>query len=258
MTLQNISVTVLAKNSEKHIKNVLDALSPFGEVLLYDTGSTDKTLDIAKAFPNVRIVQAPFIGFGATHNAASSTAKNDWILSIDSDEIVSPGFPKGIAALNLDPQSVYSFPRHNYFNGKFIRWCGWYPDRQIRLYNKSKTKFSDAQVHEAIISDKMQHVALKEAIIHYSYESIADFLSKMQSYSTLFANQYQGKRKSSLTRALGHGFFAFFKSYFIKLGVLSGYEGFVISAYNGHTAYYKYLKLYEANCKDCTSAKMRR
>ena len=116
-----------------------------------------------------------------------------------------------------------------------------------QAYNKMKTKFSDDQVHEAIISENMRHVPLKAPLIHYSYASISDFLAKMQSYSTLFANQYQGKRKSSFAKALSHGIFAFFKSYVLKRGFLGGYEGYVISAYNGHTAYYKYLKLYEAN-----------
>ncbi|MEI8125695.1 MAG: glycosyltransferase family 2 protein [Parachlamydiaceae bacterium] len=245
--LENISVTVLAKNSQKYLKEVLQALLPFGEVVLYDTGSTDETISIAESFPNVRVIRAPFIGFGPTHNAASAMAKHEWILSVDSDEIMSPDALKAIAAEDLHPGKVYSFPRHNYFNGKFIRWCGWYPDRQMRLYHKGKTRFSDAQVHEAIIAEGLVRVPLQGPIIHYSYDSIANFLSKMQSYSTLFAEQYRGKRKSSLGRAIGHGFFAFFKSYFLKLGILSGYEGFVISAYNGHTAYYKYLKLYEFN-----------
>lgn len=245
--LKEISVTVLTKNSQKHLKEVLEALVPFGEVLIYDTGSKDSTLEIAKAYSNVKIVEAPFIGFGPTHNMASATAINDWILSIDSDEVVSEQIPMILAAESLNPKAVYSFPRHNYFNGKFIKCCGWFPDRQIRLYNRQHTKFSDDQVHEAIISRGMRQVPLTAPIVHYSYGSIADFLTKMQSYSTLFAEQYQGKRKSSLGKALMHGWFAFFKSYVLKRGFLGGYEGFVISAYNGHTAYYKYLKLYEAN-----------
>lgn len=245
--LKNISVTVLAKNSQKHLRKVLNSLTAFGEVILYDTGSKDTTIEIARSFRNVKIAQAPFAGFGPTHNMASASAKNDWILSIDSDEIASVDLINAIAAQELDPKAVYSFPRHNFFNGKFIKTCGWYPDRQIRLYNRNKTRFSDAKVHEAIIADGMRHCYLNGPIIHYSYSSISDFLSKMQSYSTLFAEQNCGKLHSSLGTALMHGFFAFFKSYIIKRGIFGGYEGYVISAYNAHTAYYKYLKLYEAN-----------
>lgn len=247
MILENISATVLAKNSEKHLKEVLNALLPFGEVILYDTGSTDKTREIAQAFPNVRVLQAPFIGFGPTHNKASSAAKNNWILSIDSDEIATPELVKALREETENLNAVYSFPRHNYFNGKFIKWCGWYPDRQIKLYNKTKTQFSQDQVHETVLSKNMSVINLSAPILHYSYGSVSDFLSKMQSYSSLFAEQYQGKKKSSLLKALSHGAFAFFKSYVLKKGFLGGREGYIISAYNGHTAYYKYLKLHEAN-----------
>ena len=218
-------------------------------VLLYDNGSTDATVEIATRFPNVRIVHGIFQGFGPTHNQASSLATNDWILSIDSDEVVTPALVQEILALALDPNCVYSFPRHNEFNGKWIKWCGWYPDRQIRLYNRTKTSFSNRQVHEAIITANCQQISLKNPLKHYSYAAISDFLSKMQSYSELFAKQNCGKKDSSLIKAISHGFFAFFKSYFLKRGFLGGYEGFVISAYNGHTAFYKYLKLYEANQK---------
>lgn len=245
--LQDISVTILIKNSQRYLKEVLAAVSSFGEVIIYDTGSKDGSLEIARTFRNVKIVKAPFAGFGPTHNMASAAAKNQWILSVDSDEVVSLALVQEILNQNLDPKSVYSIPRHNYFNNKWIRWCGWYPDKTIRLYNKTVTRFSDDQVHEVVISDGLRRVNFEGHINHYSYASIADFLSKMQSYSTLFAEQHRGKLKSSLSKAILHGFFAFFKSYIIKCGFLDGYEGYVISSYNGHTAYYKYLKLYEAN-----------
>lgn len=242
-----ISVTILTKNSSKYLPDVLDSLKAFDEVLIYDNGSKDQTLEIACQYPNVRIILGTFKGFGPTHNLASKGAKHDWILSIDSDEIVTPEMKDEISNLQLKEECVYSFPRNNYFNGKFIRWCGWYPDRQYRLYNRTKTCFTEAQVHESIIIDKMRHVPLKSPLIHYSYDTIADFLSKMQSYSHLFAEQNLGKKSSSPLKAVAHGWFAFFKSYILKKGFMGGYEGFVISAYNGHTAFYKYLKLYEAN-----------
>lgn len=242
-----ISVTVLVKNGQKYIEEVLSSLSQFNEVVLYDTGSTDKTIEIARKFPNVKVFQKSFRGFGPTHNDATGVAANDWILSIDSDEIVTPEMAKAIANATLDPKCVYSFPRDNYYNGKWIKWCGWYPDIQKRLYNRKQTQFSDAQVHESIRDEGMQVVTLDGPIRHYSYETLSDFLAKMQSYSDLFAKQYCGKKKSSPWIAVGHGIFAFFKSYILKKGILGGYEGFVISSYNANTAFYKYLKLHEAN-----------
>lgn len=242
-----ISVTVLTRNSEKYLSQVLSSLQSFDEVVIYDSGSTDKTFQIAEQFPNVKVYKGTFIGFGPTHNVASNFAINDWVLSIDSDELATPEMVQEIKNLSLDDGCVYSFPRNNYFNGKWIKWCGWYPDKQIRLYNRKKTCFSNAQVHEAIVSKNLRVISLKGAIVHYSYETISDFLSKMQSYSELFAEQNRGKKSSSPIKAILHGFFAFFKSYVLKKGFLGGYEGYVISTYNAHTAYYKYLKLYEKN-----------
>lgn len=244
-----ISVTILVKNSQRYIKEVLSALQSFDEVVVYDTGSTDETLLIAEKFPNVTIYREKFIGFGPTHNLASDVAKNDWILSIDSDEVVTSEMVNEIDHTQLSENCVYSFPRNNYFNGKFIKWCGWYPDRQVRLYHRKHTRFSDAQVHEGVMTNNLQRISLNAPIKHYSYASISEFLEKMQLYSDLFAKQNVGKKSSSPFKAIIHGFLAWMKSYFLKRGFLGGYEGFVISLYNGHTAYYKYLKLYEANKK---------
>lgn len=244
-----ISVTILTKNSQKHLHEVLRSVASFDEVVIYDNGSTDATLDIANSYPNVTVYEGPFLGFGATHNKVSGLAKNDWILSIDSDEIVTEKLDHEIRKIALNENAVYSIPRENLYHNKLIKGCGWYPDRQYRLYNRSKTQFSDAQVHEQVITKNMEIVNLQNPIRHYSYDCLSDFLSKMQLYSDLFAKQNAGKRKASLATALGHGAFAFFKSYFIKKGFLDGYEGFIISMYNTHTAYYKYLKLKEANQK---------
>lgn len=242
-----ISVTILAKDAQRHIEQVLTALARFDEIILLDTGSKDKTIEIAKSFANVTVHTNPFIGFGPSHNLATSLAKHDWILSIDADEVATDELMDEIFALKLDINTAYSISRHNFFRGKFIKGCGWYPDCPIRLYNRTKTRFSDAMVHESVITKDMHKIALKCPLNHYPYSSISDFLAKMQSYSTLFAEQYSGKRRASLSKAMLHGCFAFFKSYVLKRGIFLGPEGFIISLYNGHTAYYKYLKLQELN-----------
>lgn len=244
-----ISVTVLTKNSQKYLREVLNALKDFNEVLVYDTGSTDNSLKIASEFPNTTILERHFVGFGPTHNVASNSARNNWILSIDSDEVVTKELANEISNLSLQSGCVYSFPRHNEYKGKWIKWCGWYPDRQIRLYNRTETQFTDALVHESIMVKDFKEIKLEHPIRHYSYAHVADFLEKMQSYSTLFAKQYHGLRSSSTLTAALHGIFAFFKSYILKRGFLGGAEGFEISVYNGNTAFYKYLKLAEMNEK---------
>jgi glycosyltransferase involved in cell wall biosynthesis len=245
-----ITVTILTKNSQDSLAATLQSLQKFPEILLYDSGSTDATLEIAQKFPNVKIFKGQFSGFGPTHNTASSLAPKDWILSIDSDEVLTPELADEILNLKLDPACVYEISRKNFFNGKWVRWCGgWHPDPVVRLYHRQSTRFTDDAVHEKIISHNLKLTPLAAPLLHTPYRSMADFLSKMQTYSTLFAEQHKGKKNSSLGKAIAHGCFAFIKSYFLKKGFLGGKEGFIISAYNGHTAFYKYLKLMEANRK---------
>lgn len=240
-----ISVCILTRNAAATLKSTLDSVRVFPEVILLDNGSTDETLSIAAKFPNVRIHQAPFIGFGPLRNEAASLASNDWILCLDSDEILSPPLLKEIAQLSLDRKYAYVFPRHNFYNGKRIRGCGWDPESVARLYHRGAARFSEAQVHEALVAD---HLALLQSpLIHTPYRTTADFLAKMQHYSTLFAEQYRNKKSSSLGKAIVHGLFAFFRSDFLKRGIFCGTEGFLISLYNANTTFYKYIKLAEAN-----------
>lgn len=242
-----ISVTILVKNGERTIKEVLNSVRNFDEVLLYDTGSSDQTLEIARQFPNISIYQKEFTGFGPCHNEAAKLAKYNWILSIDADEVLSQELAHEIKNLSLDSKTIYALPFYNYYKQKQIKWCGWYPEKHIRLYNKTHTAFSESMVHEGVIATGMGVKTLTHPIHHYPYASISDFLVKMERYSTLFAKQYYKKKNSSSCAAIIHGCAAFLKSYILKRGFMGGYEGFLISAYNGHTALYKYLKLYEMN-----------
>jgi len=244
-----ISVTILTKNSERYIERILEVLRTFDEVIILDTGSEDGTLAIAAKFANVTVHRHPFIGFGYSHNLASSFAKHDWILSLDSDEIPSREFIEEVLALQLDPACVYSLERHNFYRGKFIKGCGWYPDRVVRLYNRKKTQFSEDFVHEVVLSKGFKTISITAPVSHFPYRSIDDFISKLQHYSTLFAKQYEQRKPSSLPRAILHGSFAFLKSYILKRGFLYGSQGFEISVYNGITAYYKYLKLRDINIR---------
>lgn len=241
-----ISVTILTKNSERTLRHTLLSTQSFGEVLVIDTGSTDSTLNIAKEFPNVKIFSVPFIGFGAVHNLASSMATYDWILSIDSDEVLTPQLSLEIQQLTLAPRTVYAIQRDNFFNHRLIKWGGgWYPDRVVRLYNRKETRFSDDAVHEKVLEKGMEKRALQAPLRHTPYLQISDFLNKMQTYTTLFAEQNKEKKRGTFFKALLHSWMAFIKSYVFKRGFLGGREGYIISAYNSHTAFYKYLKLEE-------------
>jgi glycosyltransferase involved in cell wall biosynthesis len=242
-----ISVTILTKNCQETLGQTLKSLQDFEEVLIFDTGSIDKTLQIARSFSNVRVEIGEFIGFGKTHNLASSLAKHDFILSIDSDEVLSPALAKEIKSLFLDSETVYSIQRHNFFNGKQIKCCsGWHPDWVFRLYNRKKTAFSDDPVHEKVLTKHLKKMRLNSPIFHTPYRKISDFLAKMQTYSSLFSEKEGAKSSYSIWKPLIHSWSAFFKSYILKRGFLAGKEGLIISMYNAHTAFYKYLKLLEA------------
>lgn len=247
MILHMISICILTKNAAATLQATLESTRDFDEVILLDNGSTDETLAIAARFPNVKIHTTPFIGFGPLRNLAASKASHDWILALDSDEILSPSLIQEIRGLQLDPQCGYFLRRHNYYNGKRIFGCGWDPEYTARLYHRGHSRFADVEVHEALIAPKW--CKLTSPLLHTPFRTTSDFLMKMQTYSTLFAKQNQDRRKSSLTRALSHGFFAFIRSYLLRRGFLCGKEGFIISLYNANTTFYKYLKLSEINQK---------
>jgi glycosyltransferase involved in cell wall biosynthesis len=239
-----ITVCILTKNAEKTLKATLDSVRSFPEVLILDTGSSDQTLTIAKQYPNVTIHKTPFSGFGLLRNQIASFAKNEWILALDSDEILSDELIVEILQKKKDSSDSYAINRHNFYRGKRIYGCGWNPDRVSRLYHRQHTRFSEADVHESLESKRVKN--LHFPILHTPYRTTEDFLAKMQHYSSLFAKQYKGKRSSSFGKACIHGLFSFFRSYFLKRGFLDGKEGFIISLYNANTSFYKYLKLWEA------------
>lgn len=243
-----ISVTILTKNSQKYLEKCLKALVKFDEIIILDNGSSDKTLEIADTFKNVKIHKNEFIGFGPLKNLATSYAKNDWILSIDSDEIFSEILVSEILNLYLENTKIYSILRDNYYNQKLIKCCGWANDFVNRLFNKQVTKFNGKQVHESIILTKdIKIKKLKNSFKHYSFDNTSQLIDKMQQYSTLYAQELKNKKSSSPIKALFRSFFTFIKNYCIQKGFLYGYEGFLISISNANGTFYKYIKLYEEN-----------
>ena len=125
-----------------------------------------------------KVFYSDFIGFGPLKNKAAQLASHDWILSLDSDEVLSKELIKEINTSSLDKKSIYSIPRINFFNGKKIKCCGWYPEAYVRLYHKKTTKFDNVQVHEAVITKEKKVIKFTHPIYHYSYLSIDDFLKK--------------------------------------------------------------------------------
>ncbi|MCP4970881.1 MAG: glycosyltransferase family 2 protein [Arcobacter sp.] len=246
--LNKISVVIIVKNGEAYLSKVLDALNSFDDVVLYDNGSIDNTKNIALKYSNVNLVEGDFFGFGPTKNKAATYAKNDWILSLDADEVVSNELLKSLNFINLEKKDIYKVQRHNYYKDKKIKYCGWGREEIVRLYDRKMTSFNDNMVHEKILlKDDCLIKVIDGELKHYPYSSISQFIQKADSYSSIFAEEKVGMKKSSPFYAFTNGCFSFFKTYIIKRGFLDGYIGLVISVSHAVTNFYKYIKLYEKN-----------
>ncbi|MCP4330660.1 MAG: glycosyltransferase family 2 protein [Alphaproteobacteria bacterium] len=243
----DVSVVMITRDASAHLGEVLDSVRGFPEVVVLDNGSTDATLDIAAGYPNVRIEESAFIGFGPLKNKAIGLASHDWILSLDSDEVLSRELADEILSLDLDPSKVYALPFHNYFRGRWIRGCGWHPQWKTRLFHRRHAKFSDDQVHEGLRHPDHRVVRLLHPVRHYTADSVADFQAKERLYSELYVAQHAGEKRVGVPMAVAKGGFAFLRSYFLQRGILCGADGFIISAHAGIARFYRYLKLREAN-----------
>lgn len=242
-----ISVVVLAKNSALTIARTLESLREFSEVIVYDNGSSDETIDIAKSFSNVVLVEGEFRGFGWSKNRAASYAKNEWILVIDSDEVPDSTLIETLRTTTLDEACVYKLNFKAFYKDTQIKHCGWNNQKIKRLYNKTKTGFNDNDVHENIISEGFCEEVLDGSVGHYSYHSISDFIIKSDRYSSLFAQNNKHKRASSPSKAFFNALYSFFRTYIIKQGFRDGYIGLVIAFSHMASNFYKYIKLYELN-----------
>ncbi|MEJ8801021.1 glycosyltransferase family 2 protein [Pontibacter sp. H249] len=244
----SISVTILVKNSQKHLDACLGALQAFEEVIVLDNGSTDDSMAIASRYANVKVFSSPFIGFGPLKNLAAHYASNSWILSIDSDEVLSDELKAEIRQLDLtNTEKVYSVKRNNYYRNKLIDGCGWDNDFVQRLYNKDVTHFEDLQVHEYVRTEGLQVQRLRGTIAHFSYDSISQLIAKSDKYTSLFAAEKRFVKKSSAFKSYYKWAFSFFRSYVLQRGFMLGYEGLTISFTNAAYSFYKYMKLHEAN-----------
>ena len=244
--IQHISCVIIAKNAASTLTNTLDSLAYFDEVILYINNSSDSTEDIARSYANVKLIQGEFIGFGPSKNKAASFAENDWILSLDADEVLSDDCIQNLQQTMLDELCIYTILRENFYQSAKITHC-WGKDIIPRLYNKNKTAFTDKSVHETIIEDGFHIKHIKGTIQHYPYATISDFITKLDRYSTLYAKDNTGKKSTSPLKAIINAHFAFFKTYVLKFGFLDGYPGIIIAFSHMATTFYKHMKLYEMN-----------
>jgi len=247
LSIKHISAIVLAKNNDNTIRNTLQSLAAFEDVVVYDNGSTDNTINIVQEFKNVNLIQGKFKGFGWTKNKAVSFAKNDWVIIIDSDEVIDEILLNTLKTKKLNENTVYQLNFKAYYKDIQVKYCGWNNQKIKRMYNKKITSYNMNDVHEDIISDNLNIELLDGNVEHYSYHTISQFIIKADHYSTLFAQNNLGKKSSSPLKAILNGIYSFIKTYFFKRGFLDGYVGLIISFSHMVTNFYKYIKLYELN-----------
>uniref|UniRef100_A0A831U0J5 Glycosyltransferase family 2 protein n=1 Tax=Geobacter metallireducens TaxID=28232 RepID=A0A831U0J5_GEOME len=241
-----ISVIMIVYNEESVIAATLESVLWADEIVVVDSGSTDRTPEICRSFPKVRFIYQPWDGFGKQKNFALKHASNPWVFSLDADESVSPALAAEIRrVINSAACDGYVVKRKNFYGAQWIRHSGWWPDEVLRLFRRNAGRFSDRPVHESVeLTGKVGR--LENPIEHRSFHSVADFIKKADSYSTLGAElMCQKGYRSSATKAFTHGVYTFFKTYILRLGFLDGRAGLLIAASNAAGVFYRYMKALE-------------
>lgn len=242
-----ISAVLIAQNEERHIADALASVSFCDEIVVVDSGSTDKTREIAEAAGARVIVNAPWPGFVAQRDFAVKAAQNDWVIALDADERVGPALREEIEELRRKGFACagYRIPRVAYYLGQWIRGTDWYPDWQVRFFDRGQARWEGDLVHESV-SVKGAVGRLRGELEHHPYADVSDHLAKIDSYTTLWAHQAHsaGRRTNILDMAAGAGW-AFFRNYVLKRGLLLGSTGFVVSVLNTHYTFVKLAKLRE-------------
>ena len=234
-----ITVTIIAKNAASTIGATLDSVKEFNQViLLIDEDSNDETENISLKYANAKIFRNSFYGFGEMKQNAVSYSTNEWIFSLDADEVLSNELIEHIKSLELDPNTVYAIKRNNCYKGRHIEACGWDNDYPIRLFNKNKTNFNHKKVHEHIVTDGMNIVKISQPIIHYSYENENQLREKALRYAKLYKEQHQ-KHLLLLIVYIKTGA-RFLRDFIFRRGFLYGKVGYIISKYNALGVYWKY------------------
>ncbi len=228
-----LSIVILTFNSQKYLSKVLNSCTFADEVVVVDSGSTDNTLEIANTFKNTKILHQKWLGFGKQKQYGVEACQNNWVFVLDSDEIITDKLKDEILTLDFTCKA-YFVPRLNYFFGKPIKYCGLYPDATLRLFDKNYAKFSENKVHEKVITNEKTAI-LKNHMLHFAYENIEEFITKQNRYSSL-------NKKDKVLKALFSPYWTFLKIYFLRLGFLEGWRGFVIAKLYAQYTFWKYIK----------------
>ncbi len=242
MTIK-ISATIIVRNEERNIARVIESLRCCDEILVLDSGSTDRTMEIAAKL-GARVVESSWHGYAAQKNIAAELAANDWILALDADESLSEALEAEIWHIKKEGPRYdgYTMPRMAQYLGRWILHSGWYPDRKVRLFDRRKAKWIGQYVHESVVvQGRVGH--LQSNLLHYTCSSLSEHLRSMDRYTTLAAEGLIAqKEKITFAKILFNPPWTFFRTYVLKQGFLDGLEGLTIAYMAAFYNFVKYTK----------------
>jgi glycosyltransferase involved in cell wall biosynthesis len=237
---------LITKNEERNLAPALESVRFCDEIVVVDADSSDRTREIARD-AGARLIVSPWLGFVAQRNAAVDAAGHDWVLALDADERVTPRLREEIQAARVAgfPCAGYRIPRLTHYLGRWIRGTDWYPDLQLRLFDRRQGRWQGALVHESV-QVRGAIGRFRAALEHHPYADIADHLRKIDSYTSLWARQSfsAGRRVAAPTLPVAAGW-AFLRNYVLKGGALLGEAGLTVSILNSYYTYTKLAKLRE-------------
>jgi glycosyltransferase involved in cell wall biosynthesis len=246
-----LSVVVLTKNNQEHIGRCLDSVQWADEIIVVDDESTDQTPEIAKKYTD-KIFVRKMIVEGRHRNWAYAQCRNTWVLSLDSDEVVSPELKEEIERIlaSNPKENGFTIPRRNYIGDYWVRYGGWYPAAQLKLFKKGKFKFEEVEIHgRAFMDEPCGH--LKADIIHYTYRDFDEFLTKLNRQTTLEAQKWFRQNKPMrLGRFIYRTIDRFLRTYIWRKGYKDGFIGFVLAFYASLYQFISYLKYRELVLKN--------
>ena len=240
-----LSVVIITKNEEAVIARCLESVAWADEIVVVDSGSTDRTLDICRGLGAKVHVTPDWPGPGTQRNRAIDLSSGDWVLALDADEWVPPPLRDEIVSLMQSvPDAVaYRMPRLSSYCGRYMRHGGWWPDPVSRLFKRGAARYGGGIVHDHLVVDGRLG-SLREHIMHEAFTDVDEVLGKLNSYSSWGALTLREQgRSGGIASALAHGLWTFVRTYVLHAGFLDGREGFMLAVSNAEGAYYKYIKL---------------
>jgi len=249
--MHKLSAVVITFNEENNLERCLVALKKVAdEVIVLDSFSTDNTEEIAKKC-GAKFYENKWEGINAQRNYSLGLCDNDFILSIDADEVLTNKMIEGLINLKNDGFKAdgYIFNRLTNYCGKWIRHGGWYPDRKLRLFNKNKGSYQGKDPHDVIVMENNSHVIKTNLIIaHYAFNSLSDHSKRVEFFSEIGAKEAfeKGKKIYFIIHIILNPFYTFCKKYFLQLGFLDGFYGFVICINSAYANFLKYVKIWQA------------